>query len=180
MAEVLRMICLIKPHCSPPALMIASRKLCTCCSSVIISGFISSIRAERRSSFSLSSLSPARTGAATKDIRIKRHAMLDGDFMLIITLPANGEVWNEEREAGAAFSIPHLQRLLLSATQINEIIAAIVRPRRRDIRRTFGVSNRFLKTIADRIDSICGHAEAGQKVFRSAGAAITQTYVVLR
>jgi hypothetical protein len=36
--------------------------------------------------------------------------------MLIITLLADGESWNEEREAGAAFSIPHLPKLLLSAT----------------------------------------------------------------
>src|SRR5215510_2180988 len=109
MAEVLRMICAIKPLCSPPALLIASRKLCACCSSIIISVFTSSILAERRSSFSLSSLSPAQTGAAMKDIRIKRQAILDGDFMLIITL-SYGESWNEERDAGAAFSIPYLPR----------------------------------------------------------------------
>src|SRR5262249_20735773 len=180
MAEVLRMICLIKPHCSPPALLIASRKLCTCCSSIIISGFISSICAQRRSSFSLSSLSPAQTGAETKDIRIKRQAILDGDFTLIITLPADGEVWIEERQVGATFSIPHLPRLLLSATLINEIIASIVRPRRRSIGRAFVVANRLHQTITDRIDSICVNAEADQKVFCGASAAITQTNVVLR
>src|SRR5262249_28379947 len=89
-----------------------------------------------------------------------------------------GEVWIEERQVGAAFSIPHLPRLLLSATLINEIIASIVRPRRRNIGRAFVVANRFLQTITDRIDSIYVHAEAGQKVFRGSGAAITQTQVV--
>lgn len=109
----------------------------------MISVLISSIRAARRSSFS-------------------------------IPLLANGEAWNEEREAGAAFSVPRMPGLFLSVTQVNEIIAAIVRPRRRNIGRAFIISQRFLQTIADRIDSIFIHAEADQKVFRSASAAITQ------
>jgi hypothetical protein len=83
-------------------------------------------------------------------------------------------------ESSVAFFLPHSPRLLLSATQINEIIAAIVRPRRRDIGRAFVSSRRFLQTITDRINSICVHAEADQKVFRGVGAAIAQPHVVFR
>ncbi|HEY7183023.1 MAG TPA: hypothetical protein VIC84_16455 [Blastocatellia bacterium] len=44
--------------------------------------------------------------------------------MLIIAFLANGEAWNEKRNVGAAFYIPRLPRSLISATQVDEIIAA--------------------------------------------------------
>jgi hypothetical protein len=40
--------------------------------------------------------------------------------MLIIIILVDGEAWNEDREAVAAFSIPHLPRSLLSAFFMDE------------------------------------------------------------